>query len=258
MKQCYKCKETKPLKMFSKDKSKKDGLYNYCSPCDSAYQAARRVTPEGRTKALIRDMHKHKSKKRAILQKTITKDDILPILEAGHCQLTGLPFDFMPTNKTFRNPYAPSLDRIDSQKGYIKENCRVVLAAVNDALGEHDDNDILPILKALVKGLEKNAKKNKFTPVPIRPHIQGAVGAELGSVSAPWTWENSDDTDDHSRAIQGQDVNHRAQASSPDGMGRGSQEVGTFITSYNIQNHGEPNAEAILFEYRRGHIPDQS
>jgi len=258
VKQCYKCKQTKPLEMFSKDKKAKDGIYGYCKICNKKNSAKNCITPQGRASKLISNMRENKQGKRATMEKTITRNDILPILKAGRCQLTDLPFDFTPANKTSTNPYAPSLDRIDSQKGYTKENCRVVLSMVNFALGENDDETALPILKALVKGLEKNAKKKSATSVPTRSHIQGAVGAELGSVSTPWTWENSDNIDDHSGTVQKQDADHSPQASSPDGMGRGGEEVGTFITSYNIQNHGEPNAEAILSEYRRGHIPDQS
>jgi hypothetical protein len=227
MKQCSKCKETRPLELFFKQKKTKDGLQNYCKICSRKIQAENDATPHGRANKLIHTMRNNKGGKRAKMEKTLTIEDITPILEAGHCQLTGLPFDFMPSDKTHKNSHAPSLDRIDSQKGYTKENCRIVLSAVNDALGENDDKDILPILKALVKGLEKNAKKNKLTPVPTRPHIQGAVGAELGSVSAPWTWENSDDTDGHSRAIQGQDIDHSAQASSADRMGHGDKQMAT-------------------------------
>ena len=227
MKQCSKCKQTKPLEMFGKDKKAKNGLYGYCKICSKKNTAKNYTTPQGRASKLIGNMHERKNGKRANMEKTLTTEDILPILEAGRCQLTDLPFDFMPTDKTSKNPYAPSLDRIDSQKGYTKENCRIVLLLVNFALGEYDDKTALPILKALVKGLEKNAKKNKLTPVPTRPHIQGAVGAELGSVSAPWTWENSDDTDGHSRAIQGQDIDHSAQASSADRMGHGDKQMAT-------------------------------
>jgi hypothetical protein len=223
MKQCSKCKETKPAEMFNKDKKAKDKLHGYCKICNKERNAKDYITPVGRAKQLINSTRNNKSKKRDNLEKTLTSADILPILEAGHCQLTGLPFDFMPTKKTHKNPYAPSIDRIDSHQGYTKENYRVVLTMVNEALGEYSDETALPILKALVKGLEKNAKKKSATPVPTRPHIQGAVGAELGSVSAPWAWENSDDTDGHSRAIQGQDVDHSAQASSADRMGHGDK-----------------------------------
>ena len=80
-------------------------------------------------------------------------------LEKGICDLTGLPFSLELRGKTHMNPYAPSLDRIDSNVGYTETNTRVVLAAVNLALGQHGAKVMLPILKAMVNAIEKNAKK---------------------------------------------------------------------------------------------------
>ena len=35
MKQCFKCKETKPLSEFHNNKSRKDGKQHYCRPCQT-------------------------------------------------------------------------------------------------------------------------------------------------------------------------------------------------------------------------------
>ena len=158
-KQCCACKQTLKTNAFNKDKTTKDGLCNRCRVCDNYKSAAVYASPEGRAKALVRGMRNNKRNgKRSTLEKTITYNDILPAILHGKCQLTGLFFDFKPPNKTSKNPYAPSLDRIDSHKGYSKENCRVVLAAVNTAINEYGDKVMLPILKAMVKAIEKNAK----------------------------------------------------------------------------------------------------
>jgi hypothetical protein len=47
------------------------------------------------------------------------------------CVLTGIPFFAHEAKGLSRNPYAPSLDRIDCRLGYTKENTRIVLYAVN-------------------------------------------------------------------------------------------------------------------------------
>ena len=227
MKHCSKCKQTKPLDMFHKDKKAKDGLYGYCKICNKENTAKNHITPQGRANKLISNMHENKQGKRATMEKTITKNDILPILEAGRCQLTDLPFDFMPTNKTFRNPYAPSLDRIDSQKGYTKKNCRIVLAAVNDALGEHDDETLLPILEAMVKGIKKNAKQKSASPIPTGSDQQSEVYPKLGTIPTTRVGEDGDDTNNHSGTIRRQDAYHSPQASSADGMGYGNKQVAT-------------------------------
>jgi hypothetical protein len=86
----------------------------------------------------------------------VTVEWIIEKLEANQCDLTGLPFDLTPTTGKYQNnPYAPSLDRIDSSiKTYTPENTRVVLAAVNTALNQYGTQTMLPILKAMVKAIE--------------------------------------------------------------------------------------------------------
>jgi hypothetical protein len=52
-------------------------------------------------------------------------------VDAGVCELTGTPFDFSGRKG---NPYAPSLDRIDSSKGYTRDNVRLVCFGLNAAM----------------------------------------------------------------------------------------------------------------------------
>jgi hypothetical protein len=163
MKQCTKCNIKKPLSDFSKHRCTKDGFSGWCKICARESSAKWYATPEGRAKQMVNTMKQNKKGKRANLEKTLTADDVLLILQTGKCQLTGLPFDFTQPHTTSQNPYAPSIDRIDSQKGYTKDNVRVVLNLVNAALGEHSDIDALPILKAMVKAIEKNVKTKPAT-----------------------------------------------------------------------------------------------
>jgi len=68
---------------------------------------------------------------------TLSQDDIAAMASraAGKCELTGIPFDLSPRESS-RNPFAPSLDRIDCKRGYEQGNVRLVLAAVNYALSD--------------------------------------------------------------------------------------------------------------------------
>ena len=227
MKQCYKCGETKLITLFSKDKSKRDGVQTACAQCKRIEMAKRRASPYGRSQNLISDA-RNSSKKRK-LEINISRDWIEEKLNRGICELTGLPFDFTPSKNTYLNKFAPSLDRINSSKGYTKDNVRVVLCAVNLALGQYNDEEMLPILKAMITGIE-NAQKKPAAPVSAGDYIQGAVGAELGSVSTPWTWEDSHDPDNHSGAVCWEDFNYRTKKSSGDGMGHGGTEVGASKT----------------------------
>lgn len=59
MKLCNECRKTHPISMFYNDKSRKDGLYPYCKPCDKKRcltfynnSPARRAKVSARTKEL--------------------------------------------------------------------------------------------------------------------------------------------------------------------------------------------------------------
>ncbi|MBX5010836.1 hypothetical protein HJB67_12815 [Rhizobium lentis] len=69
------------------------------------------------------------------------------------CAVTLLPFDldWKKTSGAKRNAYAPSLDRVDNNKGYTKDNCRVVLAAVNYAMNEWGLDTYITIAEAAAR-----------------------------------------------------------------------------------------------------------
>jgi hypothetical protein len=216
----------------------------------------RLTTVLGKAESMINNS-KNSAKKRGHTH-TLTKEDLIPALEKGVCELTGIPFSFQPAlDKKHMNLYSPSADRLDNNKGYHKDNIRVVLWAVNRAVGEDGDEAMLPILKEMVKAIEKNAKQNTAAPVSEGSYIQGAVGAELGSVSTPWTWEDDDHTDHHSGTVRGEDLDHRAQASSGDSVGRGGKEVAAPQAPQSVQDNGEPDAEIVRLEFGRRYLLDK-
>ena len=53
------------------------------------------------------------------------------ILRQGRCNLSGQNFIYKQGTKGNRNIYAPSIDRIDSRKGYVPGNIMIVCWAVN-------------------------------------------------------------------------------------------------------------------------------
>lgn len=69
----------------------------------------------------------------------------------GKCEITGLPFIL----STQRNPYlfSPSLDKIVPSLGYVPDNCRFILHAVNALKGAGTDEQMLEIAKAIVEKL---------------------------------------------------------------------------------------------------------
>jgi hypothetical protein len=148
-------------------------------------------------------------------------------LERGTCELTGLPFSFEPPPKGLtRRPDAPSLDRISKYKPYTEDNTRVILWAVNCALAEYGTEIMLPILKAVVKGIE-DAQAKSTTRVPAADYREGEIYPELGSFSATWAGEDGDNAHHHCGADARKDVDSSTQASSGDSVGCGSSKMGT-------------------------------
>lgn len=65
----------------------------------------------------------------------------------GNCELTKLPFIL---NTFRRNGFSPSIDRIDSTKGYTQDNCRFILWCVNAFKITETDADIYRVAEALL------------------------------------------------------------------------------------------------------------
>lgn len=81
-------------------------------------------------------------------------------LDSGLCEVSGLPFDFRigtGGRRGKRNPYGPSIDRQDSDKGYIEENCQMVVWMLNAAKGSWTIEDVMYLARALVSK-EKRSK----------------------------------------------------------------------------------------------------
>jgi len=80
---------------------------------------------------------------------TITKEWLKKQLENNICELTNLKFSYDQT--ILRNPFGPSIDRINITKGYTPNNCRLVLWAVNAGLGHFGEKDLYYICKAYLE-----------------------------------------------------------------------------------------------------------
>ena len=78
----------------------------------------------------------------------------------GRCALTGIYFDLWgDVGKGKKNPYTVSLDRIDSTRGYTKDNVRLVLWAVNWALSDWGEEVFDTICEARHTAIARSVKR---------------------------------------------------------------------------------------------------
>jgi hypothetical protein len=95
----------------------------------------RRLTIEGRASQLLRRA-RHISK---IKGWDYDLDAAWIIERMTRCKRTDTPFVLVADH---RHPYAPSIDRIDSTKGYTKDNCRIVAWVYNQARSNYSDETV--------------------------------------------------------------------------------------------------------------------
>lgn len=167
-KQCNICKQFLPLDMFSTNNAiKKDRLSLYCKPCDKQkqeskrrkqpekqleygrrYQAKRREDFEYRLQMLL-----NASKQRARandIEHTLTLTDIKELYPAdGKCPVFGTTLQF---NKAGFRDSSPSLDKIDPNKGYTKDNVQVLSWRANKLKSDASIQELELLLSFMKQG----------------------------------------------------------------------------------------------------------
>lgn len=80
---------------------------------------------------------------------TITAEHLDALLGPMTCSATGLPLTLENDSSTVRNPWAPSVDRLDNSKGYAPGNVRIVCAIYNMMRADWSDDVVLRVVRAL-------------------------------------------------------------------------------------------------------------
>ncbi len=101
----------------------------------------------------ILDRIKKRATKKGI-EYNLTPEWLTFKLSKNKCEATGLPFKFYPPITT-KNPYYPSIDRVDSTKGYTTDNCQVVIFGFNVLKLNYDKETIDKFCKSYVKKYEE-------------------------------------------------------------------------------------------------------
>lgn len=154
MKQCAKCKQILPLTSFYTSNKDKSGFKSYCKKC---HTSASEASPN-RQQVASTYYHRRKlanpqifmwkqAKHRAKwdydnMEFTILVEDII-IPEV--CPYLNVPF--VPLDKEL----SPSLDRIDSSKGYTPDNIRVISYKANRMKSNATEQELISFAKGVLK-----------------------------------------------------------------------------------------------------------
>lgn len=87
----------------------------------------------------------------------LTIEDVAALVanSRGRCAVTGIALSNergdLPTGRRMRRPWAPSIDRMDSSKGYELGNCRIVCCAANYAMSQWGEAVLLEMAKSIAR-----------------------------------------------------------------------------------------------------------
>ena len=77
----------------------------------------------------------------------------------GFCAVSGIPFQVKTAGENQVNPWQPSIDRLNQERGYTKRNCRMVCLIYNLARNQFRDADVMTLADALVSRRDEKIKK---------------------------------------------------------------------------------------------------
>ena len=162
VRKCASCEKEKDISNFHTDKSHPSGLQSSCKPCQTEKTKKCTSTLNGFIKKIYKDMYHNAKKRSKKLEIELTIEDIheLYIKQNGLCAISGLKL----THETYSykdkehiiNRLNISIDRINSNLGYTKDNIQLVTAIVNRMKTDLPDNEFIKICSIIS---EYNNKK---------------------------------------------------------------------------------------------------
>lgn len=164
---CNTCKNKVSISLFTKNAKSKDGLQYACRDCDKKRQQKRRIEKKNEMQEYskqYRQKHNNNmefrlqallnSSKARARQKnrehTLTKKDLFDLYpKNGCCPIFGFKLNW--NGSGFRET-SPSIDRIDSTKGYTKDNIQIISWKANRIKGYASVEELEILLAYLKQG----------------------------------------------------------------------------------------------------------
>lgn len=168
---CNKCKEWKPVSKFSTDNTflhgNRGGLCRECKDCqrDRYYKQRNKLFEDDKLALRYKLQQALKGTRRRSKEKNIYNDLTLDYLmylwekQDGKCALTGIQM----TYKFYEGRVNTNLsvDRIDSTKGYSKDNVQLVCMAANQMKNDLSMSEFLELCGAVLS-LEREKVKGRY------------------------------------------------------------------------------------------------
>lgn len=158
---CYKCNKYKSEECFDSNPKNwfRNGKDRQCKECKKQQYIKRRLANRGKkdlNRLLLERYHgilERAAKKN--LECSITLDYLRELWckQNGLCAISNIPMTYIFNNG--RIPTNISVDRIDSSRGYTRDNIQLVCMAVNQMKSDLDDNTFYDICAAIVRNAAK-------------------------------------------------------------------------------------------------------
>jgi hypothetical protein len=157
-KRCYVCGLTKSVTEFNKNKHKADGCRDECKQCDIIKY--RKYKNKNIKKKVVYNAKLRAAKKN--LPFDIEESDIhIP----DFCPVLGIPIKMNESDvSSNRFDNSPSIDRIDSSKGYTKDNIRIISHRANTLKNNATVEELKLILADSLRIRLENSKKELDSP----------------------------------------------------------------------------------------------
>jgi len=152
VKTCFCCKETKELSLFFKHSQTPDGLHSWCKECCRKGNQKSRIkvnsTIEGRAKVFLQNAKKSAKKR--------NQEFFLEIPDVVGCwydQLMICAYSGIEMTLEAGKLNTVSIERIDSNIGYTKDNTILVCQAINRMKSDFNYQDFYMLCQSVAKFL---------------------------------------------------------------------------------------------------------
>jgi hypothetical protein len=179
---CNKCGIEKPSSDFSAEKGRRPRAS--CKACKNLQTSSRRKENYSTDRISKRGMilvsaARYRARKAGI-PFNLEQSDISARIQAGVCEMTGIPFD-LTKPKSWN---CPSLDQITPGAGYTKDNVRVVIYSANVMSHNWGPNLILKVAESI-----KTQRREKSNDLSQKLAARLKVTLPSGSMEYKMTWK---------------------------------------------------------------------